>query len=169
MLYQENGHIKITNPIVRNFKSPQWVLTMMCAMLLDPNQPNQCFTASLVRARERQIRAPKIGILGVRSRGSYTDNVTVYPYNRYIQRYKSYHTTCYVTNLHPKADACKSTRSKTCRNTTFTWLERARPSTKSRARAMCHHTGRSSEMAEQGSYTDNDNGHSTGTNMSAQK
>ena len=57
----------------------------MCAMLLDPNQPNQCFTASLVRARERQIRAPKIGILRVFSTCSYTDNVTVYPYNRHIR------------------------------------------------------------------------------------
>ena len=34
--------------------------------------------------------------------------------------------------MHPNTDACKSTRPKTCRNTTFTWLERARPSTKSR-------------------------------------
>ena len=58
---------------------------MMCATQLNPNQPNQCFTASPVRARERQIRAPKKGILGVRSRGSYWDNVTVYPYNRYIR------------------------------------------------------------------------------------
>ena len=56
----------------------------MCATLLDPNQPSKCFTASSVRARERQIRAPKKGILGVRSRGSYWDNVTVYPYNRHI-------------------------------------------------------------------------------------
>ena len=84
MFHSENGHIKITNPIVRKSKSLQWVLIMMCATLLDPNQPNHFFTASPVRARERQIRAPKIGILGVRSRGSYTDNVTVYPYNRYI-------------------------------------------------------------------------------------
>ena len=37
---------------------------MMCATQLDPNQLNQCFTASPVRARERQIRAPKKGILG---------------------------------------------------------------------------------------------------------
>ena len=48
-------------------------------------------------------------------------------------RYKSYRTMCCITNLDPKMDACKSTRPKTCRNTTFTWLERARPSTKSRA------------------------------------
>ena len=32
---------------------------MMCATQLNPNQPNHCFTASPVRARERQIRAPK--------------------------------------------------------------------------------------------------------------
>ena len=37
---------------------------MMCTTLLNPNQPNQCITASPVRARERQIRAPKKGILG---------------------------------------------------------------------------------------------------------
>ena len=58
---------------------------MMCATLIDPNQPNHYFTASPVRARARQIRAPKKGILGVRSRGSYWDNVTVYPYNRHIR------------------------------------------------------------------------------------
>ena len=57
---------------------------MMCATLLDPNQPNQCFTASPVRARERQIRAPKKGILGALGRDSYTDDVTVYPYNGHI-------------------------------------------------------------------------------------
>ena len=37
---------------------------MMCATQLDPNQLNQCFTASPVRAREHQIRAPEKGILG---------------------------------------------------------------------------------------------------------
>ena len=63
-------HIKHTNPIIRKLKSLQWVLIMMRATLLDPNQPNQCFTASPVRARERQIRAPKRRILGGLSRGS---------------------------------------------------------------------------------------------------
>ena len=57
----------------------------MCAALLDPNQPNQCITASRVRARDRQIRAPKKGILGARTRESYPTRVTVYPYNRYIR------------------------------------------------------------------------------------
>ena len=57
----------------------------MCAPLLDPNQPNQCFTASPVRARECQIRAPKKGIIGAPCRGSYPDNVTVHPYNGYIR------------------------------------------------------------------------------------
>ena len=57
----------------------------MYATLLDPNQPNHCFTASTVRARERQIRAPKKRILGGLSRGSYPPHVTVYPYNRYIK------------------------------------------------------------------------------------
>ena len=76
--------MKHANPIIRKFKSLQWALIMMCATLLNPNHHDQCFTAFPVRARERQIRAPKKGILGVRSRGSYWDNVTVYPYNRYI-------------------------------------------------------------------------------------
>ena len=56
----------------------------MCATLLDPNQHDQCSTASSVRARERQIRAPKKGIVGVRSRGTYPAQVTVYPYSEYI-------------------------------------------------------------------------------------
>ena len=43
---------------------------MMSATQLNPNQPNQYFTASPVRARERQIRAPKKGILGGMGRGS---------------------------------------------------------------------------------------------------
>ena len=64
MFHYENGHIKVTNPITRKSKSLQWVLIMTCAMLLDPNRNNQCFTASPVRARERQIRAPEKGILG---------------------------------------------------------------------------------------------------------
>ena len=58
---------------------------MMCATQLNPNQPNHYFTASPVRARERQIRAPKKRILGGLSRGSYPAHVTVYPYNGYIR------------------------------------------------------------------------------------
>ena len=85
MFHSENRHIKITNPIVRNFKSLQWVLIMMCATLLDPNQPSHYFTASTVRARERQTRAPKKHILRGLSRGSYPAHVTVYPYNGYIK------------------------------------------------------------------------------------
>ena len=62
--------------------------------------------------------------------------------------------------MHPKTDTCKSTRPKTCRNTTFTWLERARPSTKSR-----HIIG----AQRRGSYPDNVtvypyNGYIRGTN-----
>ena len=57
----------------------------MCATLLDPNQPNHYCTAPTVRARERQIRAPKKGILGAQTMGSYWDNVTVYPYNGHIK------------------------------------------------------------------------------------
>ena len=58
---------------------------MMCATQINPNQPNHYFTASPVRARERQIRAPKKGILGVLSRDPYPAHVTVYPYNEYIR------------------------------------------------------------------------------------
>ena len=58
---------------------------MMCTTQLNPNKPNHHFTASPVRARERQIRAPKKHILGVLRRCSYSDRVTVYPYNGYIQ------------------------------------------------------------------------------------
>ena len=57
---------------------------MTCATQLNPNQPNQYFTASPVRARERQIRAPKKHVLRGLSRSSYRDNVTVYPYSGYI-------------------------------------------------------------------------------------
>ena len=58
---------------------------MMCATQLNPNKPNHYFTALPVRARERQIRAPKKHILGGLRRGSYSDHVTVYPYNGYIR------------------------------------------------------------------------------------
>ena len=68
IFHSENRHIESTNPIARNFKSLQWILIMMCATLLDPNQPNQCFAALPVRARERQIRAPDNSILGVLNR-----------------------------------------------------------------------------------------------------
>ena len=37
---------------------------MTHATLFNPNQPNQCFAALPVRARERQIRTPEKGILG---------------------------------------------------------------------------------------------------------
>ena len=57
----------------------------MCATLLDPNQPYRYFTASPVRAREHQIRAPEMRHLGGMSRTPYPGNVTVYPYNRYIR------------------------------------------------------------------------------------
>ena len=76
--------MKHANPIIRKFKSLHWVLIMMCATLLNPNQHTQCLTASSVRARERQSRAPKKGILGISCRGPYHTRVTVYPYNRYI-------------------------------------------------------------------------------------
>ena len=58
---------------------------MTCATQLDPNQLNQCFTASSVRARERQIRPPKKRTLGGMNRGPYPAQVTVYPYNRHIK------------------------------------------------------------------------------------
>ena len=84
MLHLKNRHIKVTNPVVRKLKSAQWVPIMMCATQLDPNQLNQSFTASPVRARERQICAPEEGILGGRSRHSYPIHVTVYPLYGYI-------------------------------------------------------------------------------------
>ena len=62
------------------------------------------------------------------------------------QKYKSYRTTCHVTNLDHETDACKSMHPETCRNTTFTWLEHARPSTKTR-----HIIG----AQRRGSYSDN--------------
>ena len=50
--------------------------------------------------------------------------------------------TCYVTNLDHEMYACKLTRSKTCRNTTFTLLQHALPSTKTpgalAAGGACH-------------------------------
>ena len=58
---------------------------MICAMQIDPNQPNHYFAASPVRARERQIRAPKKGILGGMSSDSYPTRVTVYPYSGHIR------------------------------------------------------------------------------------
>ena len=70
---------------MRKFKSLQWVLIMMSATLLDPNQPSHYFPASTVRARERQTRAPKKHILRGLGRGSYPAHVTVYPYNGYIK------------------------------------------------------------------------------------
>ena len=67
---------------------------------------------------------------------------------------------CYVTNLDHETDACKSTHPETCRNITFTWLEHARTSTKSRG-IIGLTVGRS--------YSNNVtvypyNGHITGTN-----
>ena len=84
MFHLKNGHIKSTIPIMRKPKSLQWVPIMMCATQLNPNHLSHCFTALPVRAREHQIRAPKKCFLGALSRGSYSDNVTVYPYNECI-------------------------------------------------------------------------------------
>ena len=58
----------------------------MCAPLINPNQLNHYFTASPVRAREHQIRAPEKGILGEMRRGCYPARVTVYPYSGYVKR-----------------------------------------------------------------------------------
>ena len=41
--------------------------------------------------------------------------------------------TYYVTNMYPELDTHKLMRPETCQNTTFTWLEHTRPSTKSHA------------------------------------
>ena len=57
---------------------------MTHATLFNPNQPNQCFAALPVRARERQIRTPKKGILGGMCRVPYPARVTVCSYNGHI-------------------------------------------------------------------------------------
>ena len=106
----------------------------MCATLFDPNQHSKYFTASSVRARERQIRAPKKGILGVRSRGSYWDNVTVCPYNGYIRGTNpiTRHVmslTCTLTRMRANWHTPKHAATQPL---VLTWLKRARPSTKSR-------------------------------------
>ena len=66
----------------------------------------------------------------------------------------------YVTNLDPKTDACKLACPETCRNTTFTWLEHARPSTKSRHIIGAQHRGSYAYNVTVNRY----NGHITGTN-----
>ena len=68
---------------------------------------------------------------------------------------------CYVTNLDHETDACKFACPKTCRNTTFIWLEHARQSTKSQVIMGAQ---------SRGSYADNVtvnryNGHITDTNL----
>ena len=77
-----------------------------------------------------------------------------------LEKYKSYRATCYVTNVHPETDVCKSTRPETCRNATFTWLEHARPSTKSRHIIGAQHRGSYAYNVTVNRY----NGHITGTN-----
>ena len=79
MFHKENGHITVTNPIIRKRKSLQWGPIMMCTTQLGPNLPNHYITASPVRARDHQIRAPQKCILGGLTRGPYSDNVTVRP------------------------------------------------------------------------------------------
>ena len=66
-----------------------------------------------------------------------------------------------VTNLDHKTDACKLTRSKTCRNTTFTWLKHARPSTKSRDIIVAQSRGSYQDKVTVYPY----NGHITDTNL----
>ena len=122
-------HMKHTNPIVRKSKSLQWAPIVMCAAQLDPNQPNRCFTASPVRARERQIRAPEKGVLGGITRGPYWDNVTVYPYNRHIRGTNPIvrhvmSLACTLERMHANQHAPKHAKTQPLRH--------ARPSTKSR-------------------------------------
>ena len=81
----KNGHIKVINPIVRKLKSLQWVPIMICATQHNPTKRNHYIIASPVRAREHQIHAPKMCILGGLSRGAYSVNVTVYPYKGYTR------------------------------------------------------------------------------------
>ena len=86
-------------------------------MLLNPNQHAQCFTASPVRARERQIRAPKKGILGGMSRGPYPARVTVYPYKGYIRGTnhvvrRVISLTCTPTRMRGNQDAPKHAKTQ---------------------------------------------------------
>ena len=138
---------------------------MVCATQLDPNQNNQCFAASPVRARGCQIRAPKKGILGGLSRDSYPPHVTVYPYNGCIGSTNPIvrHVMSLTWTL---TRICAiSTRPKTCHNTTFTWLERARPSTKSRGIIGPH-----ARISYRDIVTVNRcNGHITDTNLDVQR
>ena len=76
-------------------------------------------------------------------------------------KYKSYRATCYVTNLYPEKDTCKLSCSKTCQNTTFTWLEHARPSVKCRGIIGLTVGGSYSNNVTVNRY----NGHITGTNI----
>ena len=68
---------------------------------------------------------------------------------------------CYVTNLDHETDACKLTHPETCRNITFTWLEHARPSAKSRGIIGLTVGGSYSNNVTVNRY----NGYIRGTNM----
>ena len=107
---------------------------MTCATLLNPNQPNQCITASPVRARERQIRAPEKSILGGISRVPYPNRVTVYPYNRYMRSTNPIvrhvmSLTCTLARMHADQHAPKHATTQPLHDSN---LKYARPSTKSR-------------------------------------
>ena len=138
-------------------KSLQWVPIMMYATQLNPNQPNHHFTASPVRAREHQIRAPEKCILGVLGRGPYWDNVTVYPYNGYIKS-----TNPIVRHAMSLTWTMKRILVNYSDTTfTFTWLKHELPSTKSRHIIGAH---------SRSSYPDNVtvycyNEHRTDTNL----
>ena len=94
----------------------------MCAAQINPNIPNQCFTASPVRARGCQIRAPKKGILGGLSRDSYPPHVTVYPYNGCIGSTNPIVRHVMSLTWTPKRMHANQRPPKTCHNTTFTYM-----------------------------------------------
>ena len=120
MFHFENGHIKMTNPIVWRLKYLKWVLIIMCATQLKPNRPKYYFTATPVRARQHQIRAPQKRILEGLSRGPYPYRVTVYPYNGYIRSTNPIVRHAMSLTWSPTRQMCKSMHSETCQNTTFT-------------------------------------------------
>ena len=68
---------------------------------------------------------------------------------------------CYVTNLDYKTYACKLACPKTCSDITFTWLEHARTSTKSRGIIGLTVGGSYSNNVTVNRY----NGYIRGTNM----
>ena len=134
---------------------------MVCATLLDPNQPNHHLTASPVRARERQICAPEKCILGRLSRGSHPAYVTVYPYNRYIRSTNpvvrhAVSLTCTLKRMCAYQHVPKHAATQPLH-----WPKHARPGTKSRGTIRALRRSSYSDHCTGSRY----NGHIEGTNM----